>query len=88
MTDEMPIMDQVHDYEKLVSYILAESMKMCEVLQANVLVEKLSKSWSDYRNSLKHKKRDIPLEELVAHMKIEEANRMKNKVTHSISQFS
>ncbi|KAK8577895.1 hypothetical protein V6N13_076571 [Hibiscus sabdariffa] len=40
------------------------------------------------RNSLKHKKRDIPLEELVAHMKIEEANRLKDKVTHSISQLS
>ncbi|KAK8609373.1 hypothetical protein V6N13_061822 [Hibiscus sabdariffa] len=81
-------MDQVHDYEKLVSDILAEGMKMCEVLQANVLVEKLPKSWSDYRNSLKHKKRDIPLEELVAHMKIEEANHLKDKVTHSISQLS
>ncbi|KAK8635369.1 hypothetical protein V6N13_004108 [Hibiscus sabdariffa] len=88
MTDEKPIMYQVHDYEKLVSDILAEGMKMCEVLQANVLVEKLPKSWSDYRNSLKHKKRDIPLEELVAHMKIEEANRLKDKVTHSISQLS
>ncbi|KAK9035489.1 hypothetical protein V6N11_077528 [Hibiscus sabdariffa] len=44
MTDEKPIMDQVHDYKRLVSYILAEGMKMCEVLQANVLVEKLPKS--------------------------------------------
>ncbi|KAK9028621.1 hypothetical protein V6N11_025774 [Hibiscus sabdariffa] len=65
MTDEKPIMDQVHDYEKLVSDILAK----------------------DYRNSLKHKKRDISLEELVAHMKIEEANRLKDKVTHSIFQL-
>ncbi|KAK8570584.1 hypothetical protein V6N13_032201 [Hibiscus sabdariffa] len=80
MTDEKPIMDQVHDYKKLDFDILAEGMKMCEVLQVNVLVEKLPKSWSDYRNSVKHKKRDIPLEELVAHMKIEEANRLKDKI--------
>ncbi|KAL4346366.1 hypothetical protein GQ457_17G015020 [Hibiscus cannabinus] len=62
MTDEKLIMDQVHDYEKPVSDILAEGMKMCEVLQANVLVEKLPKSWLDYHNSLRHKKRDISLE--------------------------
>ncbi|KAK9037819.1 hypothetical protein V6N11_022719 [Hibiscus sabdariffa] len=55
-------MDKVRDYEKLVSDILAKGMKMCEVLQANILVEKLPKSWSDYHNSLKHKKMDILLE--------------------------
>ncbi|KAE8654544.1 ornithine aminotransferase [Hibiscus syriacus] len=64
MTEDKPIMDQVHDYENLVADIIAEGMQMCEVLQANVLIEKLPKSWSNYRNSLKHKKREISLEEL------------------------
>ncbi|KAE8666786.1 hypothetical protein F3Y22_tig00112491pilonHSYRG00280 [Hibiscus syriacus] len=88
MTDDKPIMDQVHDYENLVADIIAEGMQMCEVLQANVLIEKLPKSWTDYRNSLKHKKRDISLEELVGHMKIEEANRLKDKLTNSMSNLS
>ena len=78
MVDSKPIMDQVHVYENLVTEILAEGMKMCEILQANVLIEKLPDSWSDYRNHLKHKKRDLTLEELVSHMKIEEANRLKD----------
>lgn len=73
-------MDQVHEYENLVAEILAEGMKMCEILQANVLIEKLPESWSDYRNCLKHKKRDMTLEDLVSHMKIEEANRLKDNV--------
>ncbi|KAE8681800.1 Serine/threonine-protein kinase ICK [Hibiscus syriacus] len=86
--DEKSIMDQDHDYENLVADIIAEGMQMCDVLQANVLIEKLPKSWSDYRNSLKHKKREISLEELVGHMKIEEANRLKDKVTNSLSNLS
>ncbi|CAN1185666.1 Retrovirus-related Pol polyprotein from transposon TNT 1-94, partial [Linum perenne] len=79
MQEDKPVMDQVHVYENLTAEVLAEGMKMCEVLQANVLIEKLPESWSDYKNKLKHKKRDLSLEELVGHMKIEEANRQKDK---------
>ena len=55
IVDDKSIMEQVHVYENLVADILAEGMKMCEVLQANVLIEKLPDSWFDYRNHLKHK---------------------------------
>lgn len=63
MVDDKPIMNQVHEYENLVADILTEGMKMCDVLQANVLIEKLPDTWSNYRNHLKHKKRDMSLEE-------------------------
>ena len=43
------------------------------------MIEKLSESWANYRNNLKHKKKGMTLEELVGHMKIEEANRLKDK---------
>ncbi|KAK9670368.1 hypothetical protein RND81_13G196800 [Saponaria officinalis] len=59
----------VHVYENLCADVLNEDMKMCEIFQANVLLEKFSPSWSDYRNHLKHKKRDLT----------EEANRLKDK---------
>ena len=79
MVDDKPIMDQVHEYENIVADVLAEGMKMCEVLQANVLIEKIPDSWGSYCNHLKHKKKDMTLEELVGHMKIEEANRLEEK---------
>ena len=79
MVDNKPIMEQVHEYENLVADILSEGMQMCAVLQANFLIEKLPDSWSSYRNHLKHKKKDLTLEELVSHMNIEEANRLKDK---------
>ena len=79
MVDDKPIMEQVHEYENLVTDILAEGMKMCEILQANFLIERLPESWSNYRNHLKHKKKGMTLEKLVGHMKIEEANRLKDK---------
>ncbi|KAH0764835.1 hypothetical protein KY285_000706 [Solanum tuberosum] len=55
-------------------------MKMCEIFQANVLLEKFPPSWSDYRNQLKHKKKNLTLQELISHMRTEEANRLKDKM--------
>ncbi|KAK4400304.1 hypothetical protein Sango_1136500 [Sesamum angolense] len=61
IVDDKSIMDQVHEYENLVVDVLSEDMKMYEILQANVLLEKFPPSWNDYRNHLKHKKRDLTL---------------------------
>ncbi|KAK4383708.1 Retrovirus-related Pol polyprotein from transposon TNT 1-94 [Sesamum angolense] len=75
IVDGKSIMDQVHEYENIVADVLNEDMKMCEILQANVLLEKFPPSWNDYRNHLKHNKRDLTLQELISHMRTEEANR-------------
>ncbi|KAA0058194.1 ty1-copia retrotransposon protein [Cucumis melo var. makuwa] len=81
MTDDKPVVEQIHEYENLVANVLSEGMMMCEVLQANVLLEKFPPSWNDYRNHLKHKKKDLKLQELISHMRIKEANRLKDKLT-------
>jgi len=54
-------MEQLHTYENLCAEVLNKGMMMCEILQANVLIEKFLPSWSDYRNHLKHKKKDLTL---------------------------
>ncbi|XP_075088212.1 uncharacterized protein LOC142170251 [Nicotiana tabacum] len=79
MVDDKPIMEQVHEYENLAVDVLNEVMEMCEVLQANVLLERFPPSWSDYRNQLKHKKKNLTLQELISHMRTEEANRLKDE---------
>ncbi|GAA0184513.1 hypothetical protein LIER_31801 [Lithospermum erythrorhizon] len=55
-------------------------MKLDEIFLANVLLEKFLPSWSEYKNHLKHKKKDMPLRELISHMRIEEANLLKDKL--------
>ena len=39
ITNEKPIMEQVYTYKNLCAEVLAEGMKMCEILKANVLIE-------------------------------------------------
>ncbi|KAK9726253.1 hypothetical protein RND81_05G202200 [Saponaria officinalis] len=79
MQDGKLIMEQVHIYENLCADVVNEGMKLCDVFLANVLLEKFPPSWSDYRNHRKHKKKDLSLQELVGHMRTEEANRLKDK---------
>ncbi|XP_074299405.1 uncharacterized protein LOC141630496 [Silene latifolia] len=79
MADGKPIMEQVHVYENLCADVVNEGMKLDDIFVANVLLEKFPPSWSDYRNHLKHKKKDLSLQELVGHMRTEEANRLKDK---------
>jgi len=67
-------------YKNLCAEVLAEGMKMCEILQANVLIKKFPPSWSYYRNHLKHKKKDLTQQELISHMQTEEANRLKDRM--------
>ncbi|XP_016496225.1 uncharacterized protein LOC107815212 [Nicotiana tabacum] len=59
MVEDKPIMEQVHEYEILIADVLNEGMEMCEILQANVVLEKFPPSWNDYRNQLKHKKKKL-----------------------------
>ncbi|XP_070020996.1 uncharacterized protein [Nicotiana sylvestris] len=70
---------EVHEYENLTADVLNKGTEMCEILQPNVLLEKFSASWSDYRNQLKHKKKNLTLQKLISHMRTEEANRLKDE---------
>ncbi|XP_075096523.1 uncharacterized protein LOC142174598 [Nicotiana tabacum] len=87
MVDDKPIMEQVHEYENLTADSLNEGMEMCEILQANVLLEKFPSSWSDYRNQLKQKKKNLTLQELISHMRTEEANRLKDEESERLQDM-
>ncbi|KAK9723595.1 hypothetical protein RND81_05G010600 [Saponaria officinalis] len=79
-------MDQIHDYENLVSEILDEGMVLCEFMQANSLIEKLpSPSWDEYKKHLRHKKKDMKLQELIGHIKIEDATRSQDRAKTNAS---
>ena len=44
MVDNKTIIEQVHKYENLTGDVLNEDMKICEIFQANVLLEKFTPS--------------------------------------------
>ncbi|OIS96469.1 hypothetical protein A4A49_58572, partial [Nicotiana attenuata] len=49
-----------------------------EKFAVGVLIEKLSDSWCDYKNNLKHKQKNFTIEEIVTHILIEDSNRKES----------
>ncbi|KAL5738414.1 hypothetical protein ACOSP7_031175 [Xanthoceras sorbifolium] len=47
-------------------------MNMDESVIVSAIIDKITPSWKDYKRSLKHKKKDVTLEELGQHFRIEE----------------
>ena len=56
-------------------------MTLSESFQVASIIEKLSPSWKDFKNYLKHKHKEIKLEELIVRLGIEENNRKAEKCT-------
>ncbi|GJS66720.1 hypothetical protein Tco_0681284 [Tanacetum coccineum] len=56
---------------------------MSETFQAAAIIEKLPPSWVDFKNYLKHKRKEMSVEDLVVHLRIEEDNRLAQKDTYT-----
>ncbi|XP_071725440.1 uncharacterized protein [Rutidosis leptorrhynchoides] len=83
MIDSKTVMSQVQDLELLLHDIHSEGMKMCESLQVASIIEKLSPGWVDFKNYLKHKKKEMTVEDLIVRLRIEEDNKLALKNTYS-----
>ena len=56
-------------------------MSLSESFQVAALIEKLPKGWKEFKNYLKHKRKEMSLEELIMRLRIEEDNRNSEKWT-------
>ncbi|XP_062014673.1 uncharacterized protein LOC133731277 [Rosa rugosa] len=66
------------DY-KMIDSKSAEKMDMTEALQVSCVIEILPPSWKEFKNYLKHKRKEMDLEDLSARLRVEEDNRIANK---------
>ena len=60
--------------------MLSEGLVINETFQVAAVIEKLSLSWKDFKNYLKHKRNEPSMEDLAVRLRIEEDNRKEDKV--------
>ncbi|XP_076917638.1 uncharacterized protein LOC143577794 [Bidens hawaiensis] len=58
-----------------------ERMTFSETFQVAAMIEKLPPSWVDFMNYLKHKRKEMTIEDLFVRLRIEEDNRLELKGT-------
>lgn len=87
MVDSKTVISQVQELQVILHDIHAENMSVSESFQVAAIIEKLPPMWRDFKNYLKHKRKEMNIEELVVRLRIEEDNRSSEKrVGDSIPQ--
>lgn len=78
MVEDKDVSLQIHELHKLVNDLKSEDIDLPEVFLCESLIKKLPESWKDYKNNMKHKKKQVSLEDLIMHIQIEEKNHMQD----------
>ena len=79
MVDSKTVLSQVQELQVVVRDIHVEGMTLSETFQVAALIEKLLPFWRDLKNYLKHKRKELSLEDLIVRLRIEEDNRLSEK---------
>ncbi|XP_070017077.1 uncharacterized protein [Nicotiana sylvestris] len=79
MIDIKTVETQVHELQLIFHDLIVEGMVVTEAFQVTGMIEKLPPSWRVFKNYLKHKRKEMKLEDLVIRLKIEEDNKTAEK---------
>ncbi|XP_075499393.1 uncharacterized protein LOC142537784 [Primulina tabacum] len=68
MVDSKPVIIQVQELQVILHEIHGEEMTLSESFQVAAIVYKLPPVWKDFKNYLKHKRKEMNVEELIANV--------------------
>ena len=60
MTDNKSVEVRSHELQKIVHEVVSKGMTLDEQFQVAVIIDKLSPSWKEFKNSLRHKPKSFP----------------------------
>ena len=79
MVDSKTVLSQVQELQVILHEIHAEGMFVSESFQVAAIIEKLPPSWKYFKIYLKHKRKEMRLEDLIVRLRIEEDNRSSER---------
>ncbi|XP_047320211.1 uncharacterized protein LOC124924182 [Impatiens glandulifera] len=79
MVDSRPVIKQVLEIQVILHEIHVEGMNLGETFQVAAIIEKLPPSWNDFKNYLKHKQKEMNVEELHGKDKKKHNSFVKNR---------
>ena len=68
--------------------LLAEGLIVNDAFQVAAIIEKLPPLWKDFKNYLKHKCKEMTVEDLIVRLRIEEDNKAAEKRSRGNSSIS
>ncbi|XP_049391696.1 uncharacterized protein LOC125856191 [Solanum stenotomum] len=84
MIESKTVVTQVQELQVIIHDLLAEGLIMNDAFQVVVIIEKLPPLWKDFRNHLKHKRKEITVEDHMVRLRIEEDKKAAEKRSHGL----
>jgi hypothetical protein len=79
MIENCSVVEQAHEIQALAKELKLFSCPLPDKFVADSIIAKLSPSWKDFATSLKHKRQEFNVAELIGTLDGEERTRAKNK---------
>ena len=79
MTKDRDASSQIHDYHMLINDLVTEDIKLPKPFIDTYLRKTFPYPWKDYKNSMKHKRKQMSLDDVIIHIRIEEQNKTRDK---------
>ena len=80
MADTKTVIKQVEEIQVLIHELHAEGCAISEQFQVGSIIEKLPPSWRNFKVYLKHKRREMTMEDLILRLRVEEDHRKGDSV--------
>ena len=84
MVDSKTLVNQVQELPVILHEIHAKRMMLSKTFQVVTIIEKLFPTLKDFKNYLKHKRKEMSIEDLIIRLRIKEDNRGSKKKGHTI----
>ncbi|KAH0655242.1 hypothetical protein KY285_030124 [Solanum tuberosum] len=88
MIDSKTVVTQVQELQVIIHDLLTEGLIVNYVFQVAAIIEKLPPLWKDFKNYLKHKRKEMTIEDLMVRLRIEEDNKVAEKRSRGNSAIS
>ena len=62
MVDSKTVISQAQDFQLILHDIHAEGMSLSESFQVTALIKNLPQGWKEFKNYLKHKRKEIAMD--------------------------
>ena len=74
VVDSKTVVSQVQELQMIIHDSHSEGMVINESFRVAAVIEKLPPGWKDFKNYLKHKRKEMSMEDLILRLRIEEDN--------------
>ncbi|KAI9160623.1 hypothetical protein LWI28_010085 [Acer negundo] len=88
MANDKSVEAQSHELQKIAHEITSEGINLDDQFQVAVIIDKLPRSWKDFKNQPRHKTKEFSLESLITRLRIvEEAIKQELKEEVFLGEF-